>query len=88
MPRDIFGRLVKSDIFGRKISKKQIKREVIDENGGLVQFYKRSLIPSGDEIKKGNPNMLNVLIGGVMRKTQGKANAGLVRKILEKLLNG
>ena len=32
MPRDIFGKLVKSDIFGRKISKKQIKREVIDEN--------------------------------------------------------
>ena len=32
MPRDIFGRLIKSDIFGRKISKKQIKREVIDEN--------------------------------------------------------
>ena len=36
MPRDIFGRLVKSDIFGRKISKKQIKREVIDSSLGLT----------------------------------------------------
>ena len=32
MPRDIFGRIVKTDIFGKKISKRQIKREVIEEN--------------------------------------------------------
>ena len=32
MPRDFFGRLVQSDIFGRKTSKKQIKSEVIAEN--------------------------------------------------------
>lgn len=30
--RDIFGRLIKEDIFGKKISKKQIKKEVIAEN--------------------------------------------------------
>jgi hypothetical protein len=32
MPRDVFGKLIKTDLFGRKIPKKQIKREVIDEN--------------------------------------------------------
>ncbi len=32
MPRDLFGKLIKSDIFGRRVSKKQIQREVIEEN--------------------------------------------------------
>jgi len=32
MPRDIFGRLIKTDLFGRKITKKQIKREILEEN--------------------------------------------------------
>lgn len=32
MARDIFGRLIKTDILGRKIPKKQIKREVLEEN--------------------------------------------------------
>ncbi|HIH44179.1 MAG TPA: hypothetical protein HA257_03595 [Candidatus Methanoperedenaceae archaeon] len=32
MPRDAFGNLIKTDIFGKKIPKKQIKKEVIDEN--------------------------------------------------------
>lgn len=32
MPRDIFGNIVRTDMFGKKVSKKQIKREVISEN--------------------------------------------------------
>ena len=32
MARDIFGRIVKTDMFGKKITKRQIKREVIEEN--------------------------------------------------------
>jgi len=32
MVRDIFGNLIKTDIWGRKISKKQIKKEIIAEN--------------------------------------------------------
>lgn len=32
MLRDMFGRLIKTDIFGRKISKKKLKREVLEEN--------------------------------------------------------
>ena len=32
MPRNIFGNLIKSYILARKISKRQIKREVIQEN--------------------------------------------------------
>jgi len=32
MARDIFGRLIKTDITGRKIPKRQLKREVLEEN--------------------------------------------------------
>jgi len=32
MPRDISGRIIRTDLFGRKIPKKQIKKEVIAEN--------------------------------------------------------
>lgn len=32
MARDLFGRLIRTDILGRKIPKKQIKREVLEEN--------------------------------------------------------
>jgi len=32
MPRDIFGKMIKTDMFGKKISKKKIKKEVIGEN--------------------------------------------------------
>lgn len=32
MARDIFGRLMKTDILGRKIPKKQLRREVLEEN--------------------------------------------------------
>ena len=56
MPRDIFGRLVKSDIFGRKISKKQIKREVIDENRGRGKAAEDSYVMkarlSGYEVER------------------------------------
>lgn len=32
MARDIWGRLIKQDVFGNKIPEKQIKREIIAEN--------------------------------------------------------
>lgn len=32
MTRDILGRLMKTDILGRKIPKKQLRREVLEEN--------------------------------------------------------
>ncbi|GEM_PF-4314462 len=32
MPRDIFGNIMRTDMFGRKVSKKQIKTEVLEEN--------------------------------------------------------
>jgi len=42
MPRDIFGRIIREDIFGRKKSKKEIKREVIAENrvkGRAAEYF-------------------------------------------------
>lgn len=32
MPRDMFGNIIRTDVFGRKKPKKQIKREVLAEN--------------------------------------------------------
>jgi len=32
MVRDLFGNVMRTDIFGRKISKKQIKKDVLEEN--------------------------------------------------------
>ena len=56
MPRDIFGNLIKSDILGRKISKKQIKREVIDENRkrgkAAENYYVMKARLSGYEVER------------------------------------
>jgi len=53
----------------------KIAKEVIDENPKAVEDY-----------KSGKQSAIQVLIGAVMRKTQGKADAGKVREILEELL--
>lgn len=50
-------------------------KEVLDENPQLAEAY-----------KKGKVTVIQALIGGVMRKTQGKVNVEKVRKILESLL--
>ena len=56
MPRDIFGKLIKSDIYGRKISKKQIKREVINENRRIGKAAEDSYVMkarlSGYEVER------------------------------------
>ncbi len=52
-----------------------IAREVISENVDMVE-----------SIKKGRTGAIQALIGQVMKKTQGKADAGKTKLILEKLL--
>jgi aspartyl-tRNA(Asn)/glutamyl-tRNA(Gln) amidotransferase subunit B len=49
--------------------------EVIDENSGMVEQY-----------KFGKVTVIQALIGQVMRKSQGKSDAGVVKTILEELL--
>jgi len=56
MPRDIFGHIIREDIYGRKISKKKIKKEVIAENrakgrAGEEQIRSRYEL-SGHEVER------------------------------------
>lgn len=53
----------------------KIAQEVIKENEKSVSDY-----------KSGKESAIMALVGGVMRKTQGKAEASVTRKILEELL--
>jgi aspartyl-tRNA(Asn)/glutamyl-tRNA(Gln) amidotransferase subunit B len=54
---------------------KKFCEEAIKENPKAVEDY-----------KKGEMNALNFLIGQVMRKSKGKANADEVKKIIEKII--
>lgn len=54
----------------------KLAKEVIDENPKVVEDYKR-----------GKETAIMALIGAVMRKTKGKADAGKVKEILKRLLN-
>lgn len=51
----------------------KLVKEVISENSGMVEQY-----------KAGKVNVINALVGMVMRKSGGKANIVKVREILEK----
>jgi len=53
-----------------------LAKEVISENDPLVQSY-----------KAGKVNVIMALVGAVMKKTQGKANAQKAKQILEEILN-
>ena len=54
--RDLFGNVMRTDIFGRKIPKKQIKREVLAENRqkgkAAEEAYKRSAALRGAEVER------------------------------------
>lgn len=53
-----------------------VVNEVINENPDIVEKY-----------RKGKTGVLGFLIGQVMKKTKGKANAGIVKNLLEKKLS-
>jgi len=70
--------LVKSQSAGKIEDEEELAKiaeEVIKENEASVVAF-----------KSGKENALQALIGGMMRKTQGKADAGKAKEILEKLL--
>lgn len=56
MPRDILGNVIKMDILGRKYSKKQIKREVLEENRrrgkSAEESYKMGAYLRGEEVER------------------------------------
>lgn len=87
-PKDIVEEIVsiKASVLDDEGEIEKIAKEVIAENPNLVDQYKRSF-PSQGEGKSGNQNVIQALVGQVMRKTGGRANAQKVLTILEKLLN-
>lgn len=66
----------KSGIIDDETELGKLAAEVIAENEASVADF-----------KKGNLNAINALLGGVMRKTKGKADPGKTKAIFEKLLN-
>jgi len=79
MVRDIFGNLIKIDIFGRKIPKKQIKREVLAENRRRGKAAEESFLMGaafrGEEVERsprGRDYIVrkrNIFTGRVQRTT-------------------
>ena len=65
----------KANVISDDSELEKIIKEVISENPQMVEMY-----------KKGKFTIIQALIGQVMRKTHGKADASKVREILEKLL--
>lgn len=68
-------RAKKSGLVEDILELEKLAKEVIKENPKLVESY-----------QTGKTNIMHVLVGMVMRKTQGKANAERVKQILEELL--
>lgn len=56
MPRDIWGNVIRTDIMGKKYSKKQIKKEVLEENRrrgrAAEDSYRMSASLRGEEIER------------------------------------
>ncbi len=66
------------------------KASVISDDSAIENFAKEVIAENPDMVtsyKAGKVAVLQALIGKVMRKTQGKADASLTKQLLEKLLN-
>ena len=77
-PKDLIDEILsqKANVLDDDAELEKIAREVIDENPEMVAQF-----------KSGKVTIIQALVGQVMRKTQGRANAAKVLSILEKLLS-
>jgi hypothetical protein len=54
--RDVFGNIIRTDILGRKISKKRIKRDVLEENRrrgkAAEESFRMSAFLRGEEVER------------------------------------
>lgn len=69
---------------------KQEKSEVVDSEEVLIEIVKDIINQNPKSVKdykNGNENAINFLLGQVMRATQGKANAGIARKLILDYVN-
>lgn len=76
-PKDLVDEILsaKSGLIDSDEEIEKVAKEVVEENPSLV-----------DQYKAGKTTIIQALVGQVMRKTQGKANAQKVLNILENLL--
>ena len=84
--KEILEKLVKNDFNIKEYIKKN-KLESLTDN--LNKYCKEAIKESEQavkEYKSGQEKAINSIVGKVMSKTKGKANPGLVKKTIEKLL--
>jgi len=99
MPRDIYGKLIKTDLFGRKIPEKQIKREVIAENRrrgkaaedsyvmqARMAGYEVERTGRGHDFRVRKRNMITgrVIYSGVREIKSGNAKLSKLQKKIKK----
>ena len=63
---------------------------MISDDIQLETWAKEAIKEDPDAVKKykaGKTGVIMALVGAVMKKSAGKANAGMVKEILEKLLS-
>lgn len=69
-----------------------VKKEglgAVSDSGEIEKFCKEAVSEAGkavEDYKKGEEKALNFIVGIVMRKTRGKADPAVVRKILKKII--
>lgn len=87
--KDVFRKMQETGLSAEEIVEKEGLRQVRDEE--LLENIVDEVISENPEIvekyRKGKTGVLGFLIGQVMKKTKGKANAGVVKSILEKKLS-
>lgn len=77
-PKDLIDEILsqKSNVLDDEVELERTAQEVVDENPDMVAQY-----------KGGKTTTIQALVGQIMRKTSGRANATKVLAILENLLN-
>ncbi|MBP9686766.1 MAG: hypothetical protein KBD66_03125, partial [Candidatus Doudnabacteria bacterium] len=68
---------------------KDLGLEQVSDTGAIEQAVTEVLLEqpkAAEDYKSGNERALGALVGGVMKKMQGKANPGIINEILKKKL--
>src|SRR3989338_4200646 len=99
MPRDFSGKMMKTDLFGRKIPKKEIKREVLAENRrnskyaeenyrmrASIQGYEVERTGKGHDyrVRKRDPFTGKVTYSGLREIKSGKAKLSRLQEKTKK----
>ncbi len=87
--KDVFRKMQDSGLSAEEIVEKEGLRQVKDES--FLESVVDEVLAENPEIvekyRKGKTGVIGFLIGQIMKKTRGKANAGVVKNLLEKKLS-